>query len=369
MKKINYLRLFYLTSIITILFPSLTYADFPIGPFHWKQGEAMQQMPSVQDHVCVLTKVSGKFRDASEIVRVWHTDYFWFLTGQSSTQDVSASAYCFAHAAFSGDGPDYWNSEPFSVAFTGRGRCTSQRTETWWGDAATFISAVSGELIGGGEGVEITQSSEGYKASILSAHTCRKKSIGGMAYAFFVGKAHAGHSGRFWGPNGVGSASFAGEYEVTPYVKSVEMAPVEQAMCYFTRVAGGFNGGGEFAKIEPFRNNKNQMVWQLSAQTKSGGGVYAKARCFRRDQTCGAAGCTNQRFERNETNGDGVPASEPKNYKFCVIGPGSGAQQKEYDIVAKSYSDAEIQLKKQLPVDMTGWTYTLGECLREHPPT
>ena len=344
-----------------------TYADSPIGPFDWRQGEAAKTLLSSTDHVCVLTKVAGNFRGGGESVLLSNTDDKWHLSGTSKQDGVSATAYCFNHKSFAGDGADYWNSEQFQVSSPER-KCNAKGQETWWGDAATYLAGVSGEFEGGGESIDVNQSSEGFVPSVLSVQSCRKtRQMKGTAYAFFVGKAHAGHSGRFWGPNGVGSANFAGEYQVVSKGNAtVEMAPVEQAMCYFTQIRGGFFGSGEFAKIEPAKNNKGQYVWMLSSQAKNGGGVYAKARCFRRDQTCGAAGCKDERLSNpgNNPNPGNPPPPESKPYNFCVIPSGSGAGAHDQVVHATSYPEAEAKLRELNANMAPGWSYSLGECPR-----
>jgi hypothetical protein len=61
------------------------------------------------------------------------------------------------------------------------------------------------------------------------------------------------------------------------------MAPTKDAMCYFTRLQGQFDGGGEWAEIVPAMVNGVER-WQLRAQARGDAEVFAAARCYLRDQ-------------------------------------------------------------------------------------
>src|SRR4051794_38117767 len=68
-------------------------------------------------------------------------------------------------------------------------------------------------------------------------------------------------------------------------VTAVQMAPVDEAMCYFTKLGGKFRGGGEFAEITPEFNSQGIKVWVLRAQSLQPDGVTGSARCYRRNRS------------------------------------------------------------------------------------
>ena len=379
MNILRFSHIVYLCAIILMTtFSTSLHAEFPIGPFNWKTGDNLKELPTSANHVCVLTKVGGKFDAQDDVIRVWYinNEYYknWYLGNNGKPygpNEPTASAYCFLHSSFAGDGVDYWNSEPFTIEkSTQRPSCNAVGTETWWGDAGTYISGMGGNFNGGAEFVEVNQSSEGFKASSITASTCKNYLVG-FAQAFFVGKAHAGHSGRFWGPNGAGAADFAGEYKsFSKEANKIQMAPVEETMCYFTKIRGKFQGAGEYAEIVPVVNNQNVRVWELRTASAGGQGVWANARCFRRDQRCGAAGCVNERVPSTPVIVDpGTPGGgtttpgEPQKFTFCAVFRGSGSGQKEFEITANSYDEAyAILVQNNLGGDASSYQITPGKC-------
>ena len=60
---------------------------------------------------------------------------------------------------------------------------------------------------------------------------------------------------------------------------AIRMIPTNQGVCFFTRLSGRFNGGGEFASIE--RETVNGVeYWRLLLQHAGAeGALQAHARC------------------------------------------------------------------------------------------
>jgi hypothetical protein len=251
------------------------------GPFHqgvipaWEGGDrAVRPLLPKSTDVCVLTRVSGKFMGGGESVRVFEgDDDRWYLeVGSHQKEGVRGAAYCFKKSGFIAKGPERWTSPP--PPFEAREK---HQVMTWNGDAATFLSGVSGHLRGGGEHARIVQSQD---ASIPSELRVGSASgyLKAWAHSFFAGTAGSGLPARFSG----------GEFKldhvnlVSP--TQVDMAPIETAMCYFTRLQGKFDGGGEWAEIAPARDSKGVWVWRLRAQARGNAEVFAAARCYRKVQ-------------------------------------------------------------------------------------
>jgi hypothetical protein len=259
------------------------------GPFFWSQGQPMKFLRSGNDFVCVLTRVSGKFQGSGERVQLSLEQSGWHLGGSSLQHGVGGASYCFRKDQFVSQGTARWNSGNMSRIANSGSQCATGVAETWFGDAATFVSGISGNLAGGGEQVSITQASSGFTPSVLTVKSCQPY-VAGFANSFFVGSPNSGKIAQFWGPNGIGSAAAAGEYTVKATslnqnpVTTVQMAPVAEAMCYLTRVGGKFRGGGEWVEISPQTNAQGVAVWTLRAGSGQADGVWGSSRCYRRVQ-------------------------------------------------------------------------------------
>src|SRR5262245_53923796 len=246
------------------------------GPFHtWVGGgDTFRTMPlePKSTDVCVLTRVSGKFVGGGESVRVIEgVEDRWFLEVASHQDEaVSGTAYCFKKSRFTAMGPERLTS-PLFEAREGHG------VRTWNGDAATFLAGVSGHLRGGGEHARIVQSQDGSTPSELGVGSASGY-LKAWALSFFAGTAGSGLPAKFSG----------GEFKldhvniVSP--RQVDMAPIDSAMCYFTRLQGKFDGGGEWAEIVPAIDSKGVRRWRLRAQARGESEVFAAARCYLRRQ-------------------------------------------------------------------------------------
>ena len=260
--------------------------DWRSGPFSitvlaWSNNKSLE---FASTHVCVLTRVSGKFVGGGESVRVvLGNDDRWHLEAVSHQggEGVNGTAHCFCKDGFLANGPDRWNSPPPPFEATD----LFPKTTTWNGDAATFIAGVNGHLRGGGEHARIVQSFDGFKPSELRIGSAAGD-LKAWAHSFFAGKAGIGTPAKFIG----------GEFTMTHVVslRSKVMAPTESAMCYFTLVKGKFDRTGDFAEIVPKTINGKEF-WVLQAQRATEvpflgaaphatGEIFVAARCYRRDQ-------------------------------------------------------------------------------------
>jgi hypothetical protein len=212
----------------------------------------------------------------------------WFLEVDSHQDEgVSGTAYCFCAEGFLANGPDRWISPLFEAGF---GAGVAHGVNAWNGDAATFIAGVNGHLRGGGEHARIVQSQ-----CISAPSELRVGSSSGYlkswAHSFFAGTAGGGLPAKFFQPGSTGG-EFTLRHITT--VRSWDMAPAEDAMCYFTLLEGEFNGLGEFAEIVPIFDSNGVERWRLQAQATpsvpflgaapTSAEVFTAARCYTRDQ-------------------------------------------------------------------------------------
>lgn len=270
-------------SVALLAAPEAALAD---KSFQWAQGQATQILGPAADNYCYLTHLAGKFRGYGEKVRVRVLNGTWQLGGSSQQEGVSGWARCFARSEIKGPpGAVRWSSDEISAtADTNGGGCVDTFPKNaWWGDAVTVMTLVTGALQGGGERVTIAQSGDPFGSSTLVVHSCQKQ-LGFGAYSFFAGKPQSGSNARFIGPKGTGTAGQAAEYVSTPN-QDVLLAPLTQAFCYFTEIGGAFNGGGESVTILPGADANGVGRWVLQARHASGSGTWAKARCYKRDQS------------------------------------------------------------------------------------
>jgi hypothetical protein len=246
------------------------------GPYSVKQilGDMSIPLDLASTHLCVLTRVSGKFQGGGEKVRVRirDDDRWWLEVDNHSSEGVAGTAFCFWKGGFLADGPDRWNSPVFEAR-------EKHSVKTWNGDAATMLAGVNGHLRGGGEHARIVQSPDVLGASELGVGSAAGF-LKAWAYSFFAGAHDSGQRGpaRFFG------GEFKADHANALFPQSVDMAPTADALCYFSRLQGKFNGMGEWAEIAPFVDSNGVERWRLRAQAKGDSETFAAARCYLRDQ-------------------------------------------------------------------------------------
>jgi len=242
-------------------------------------------------HVCVLTSVGGEFRGGGEIVgvKVHDDDNFWHLELVSHAESgVEGTAYCFRKDAFHANGTDRVISpNPPFEAQAGDG---GGGTDTWNGDAATFLAGVSGNFRGGDEHARIVQSSDPATPSKL-ALGASSDYLRAWAYSFFAGTWHAAPPAKFFQDT---------QFDLdhvnigTPNPDRATLATTgdpafppstTDAMCYLTRVQGEFDGTGEWIEIYPiFDSDIGAERWEFFANGSGDAELFASARCYLKDQ-------------------------------------------------------------------------------------
>jgi hypothetical protein len=259
-------------------------------------------------HVCVLTRIAGKFRgresvklevkrDPADGVNKWH------LSGTGTTSifynsALSATARCFNKKDFVATIPSAGFSTTGFDALawpTGDGDntvCRSASVNAAFGDAFTSLAGLSGNLLGSGEFIRIEQASSWSLPNTVNVNACAAEDltnpVHGYANAFRL-DSFAPQNARFWGPNGKGTASQAGVF--APFALADETrahsigVPTEQAMCALVAIGGRMSGLGEYAEAFPHEDG----TWWFRGQTLTGEYLFPRIRCFLRDQRPRAA--------------------------------------------------------------------------------
>jgi hypothetical protein len=261
------------------------------GPFAWSQAVPARRLESASTHVCVLTRMSGKFEGTGELLQVRLRGSDWYLEGMSKQSGVSGEATCFPRGSF-------FDTCSKPVCPTTQ-LLAPVNAEAWTrlnaedcilfeephasGSAFSFLTSIQGKMWGGGEWAAVVQSPSVNTPSFLQVGLCAPDSrLYGSARGFSV-------------PATTGLATFVardgtrGDLNAVPEYwssgnGSVVMARASKAMCAFTSIQGGFRGNGEVAQI------RSELVggvehWVLrTSQGANNREIGAGARCFARFQ-------------------------------------------------------------------------------------
>lgn len=261
----------------------------------WNQGEREKVMAPELTHVCVLTKVKGRFNGYGEKVylTIEPRDEVqrWILRGESQSSGIGGSAKCFKKTGFLAYGENRWNSPEWSIRRgSGCGSATVPTT-SWNGHATTFLSGLSGKFEGGAERVRIVQSTSVSEPSRAIAEGCQ----GAMeikARAFFAGDMATGIA-RYAGATF--DVSTMSSNEGAESSNQVRMVASNSAMCHLVWVGGDFGGGAESVEIVELINPSDGIAyWYLRVKaggytppwpsTDYGRYIRGQARCFSREQ-------------------------------------------------------------------------------------
>jgi hypothetical protein len=167
-----------------------------------------------------------------------------------------------------------------------------------------MINGISGKFKGFGEVVDTVQSRTPNAFSSLALTGC-SGAAQGWATGLFAGAAGTGQVAQFWlfsswptirieataSTEGMYAAPV--DYYTSPSAQSiVDLAPTNSTMCFFSEIAGQFDGGCEEVEIYSYVRPSDGVDWwrlraSACAPTASGGtvkSVRARARCYLRDQ-------------------------------------------------------------------------------------
>jgi hypothetical protein len=293
--------------------------NFVRGPIN-VAGNQTLDIGGTQTEVCVLTKVTGEFKNTGNRVQLKVVNGRWQLIGAGGAQ---GSAHCFKRAAFitAGTSSEIVQGPQQNVlALVYPNDCDEDTTVANMGDAVSYIAEMAGFFGGFGESIAVSQGISRDYPNSLTLRTCYDNvdqalngppAIQSSTLTFYSGPPRFTvpmPPAQFIGPNGPGGALQKGRADVAGTFKakrdgffgaggqSTTMAPAKDAMCVLTRVSGEFDGTGEAAWIDTVTVNGVEM-WRLNVQTAGNpcgfldpdcqpqkGGVEAEARCYLRDQ-------------------------------------------------------------------------------------
>jgi hypothetical protein len=260
--------------------------------------EATSSDPWLQyqgNYMCVLSKVQGWFADdfdPGQVIADWADNDYWRIYWTSGRN--TGSGICTNWNNFllpSGGSISY--SRGASAEVSGYADGTSTAT-SWAGDAITFVRGVFGEMQGNTEYAQINQAMTISGKSTLEVRSEEGNFLDytimrGYSHAIRVGVpgAHLAYmigyntSNSSWVRATANSWSAMTEFPVSTVsgFSGYWLAGVDQGVCGFTRIAGNFDGGGEWVRIY-----QNGGQWFIKAQAAAGKGVYGKARCLAYDQ-------------------------------------------------------------------------------------
>jgi hypothetical protein len=77
-------------------------ADYTTA-YDWASGQQPTNLGSTNGRVCFLTRVSGRFKQATDWIGVYQSGGSWFLSGSSQARNGSARARCVTVGAYSSE--------------------------------------------------------------------------------------------------------------------------------------------------------------------------------------------------------------------------------------------------------------------------
>jgi hypothetical protein len=215
--------------------PAIAYSS----EFAWSQGQPYTFMGSTDGRICFLTRVQGDFEGSSESVAVIEDSAgVWWLGGKSGQAGVGARARCITVNSYSGEYA-WAHGQPAVSMGTNKQR-------------ACFLTRVSGDFEGAGESAVISSSNGGWWLDGNSAH------------------------GGVWaGARCATVQSYSAVYAWSQGQPATLAGGAILRACFFTRLAGNFEGASELVRVSRLRNANGWLLTGSSTEQ----GVSAKARC------------------------------------------------------------------------------------------
>ena len=261
-------------------------------------------LETTQDWVCFLSSVSGAsgFFIGGPLVNMRQSNGYWI----GSLEDESlGTATCLHKSCFASDQLRY--SGPYSASasadFTPAqnilgveipSSCIGKQDQQLAGtnDEAAFITGFNtNHPQGTGEKFRVEQSSTGYSHIEAYDEQCDPGTVVGSAYSLRAGPL--GQVALFDGPYAshapieqAGTFLIDSGHDDTG-LNDMILAPVSDAVCYLSSIAGHFAGWGEAASIDVVPDGTGRLFWRLQVRHRQGGapaGVQAEATCYARDQ-------------------------------------------------------------------------------------
>lgn len=210
--------------------------------FQWTSGEPSVVMGSVDERVCLLTRVGGRFDAADDGVQIMTDDGQWLLGGSAASGFVEAGAACVAASGVTEEVSWVQGEQPLELYAADTHAC--------------FLTGVSGRFEGGAEVLSLTRSGSWY----LSGASLQPDLAGSARCV----------------PMASTSDVFGMEFD-TP---SPLPAPAEAAgVCYLTALCGHLDARGDTVETA-----WNGASWELRRQAGPGRSLRASAACLERTE-------------------------------------------------------------------------------------
>lgn len=266
--------------------------------FQWSAGQGTVQMAPAATHICLLTGVAGNFAGSGEHIVVQVDNAAaggarYTLSGTSGQAQLRGSAVCVKKDRFTPGMIATENVKHAAQPFQLNSNCNDARfpIASKGPEYAHFIREIVGKFDGDEDRIRTVTTPE-------SASTYMKACsgyVGGAGSAIhMIGSAPI----KYYGPNGRTASASAANFDAwsskqnnwqatqspNSWVQGAYyLAPVEQALCGLTKVAGPFGSYGEGAEIVMVQRD-GAMWWAAQVGNLGVGTVAMSARCIARDQ-------------------------------------------------------------------------------------
>jgi hypothetical protein len=254
----------------------------PMTVFHWKQGDGQKALVPKDGNVCVLTGLRGKLQGSGDWARVSTNNTSWVLEGRSQSGALAADATCAPRSLFQAmHGTDHVVTKQQAVATSG---CQLSQTFPGSGASFTFLEGIQGKFSFDTDAAFVVQSPSIEVSSRLGVNACQP--VRAFARSMRVGDPHPA---LFMDTDGfIGDSTTISESQVVANPEGFSfafMAPAEASLCGFTRIGGDFNSLDDALSIVPFISQADGLMhWVLFANSKTGKGTFAAARCYAMEQ-------------------------------------------------------------------------------------
>jgi hypothetical protein len=260
----------------------------------WKPGQTPPPLADFDTHICVLTRVLGRFDGPGELVSVTGAPGLrWTLGGGAGANtNVSVRVACFPRAEFSSQnfGTGRFVSEQQTTRALPSSGCAQSTNIMWGADSAAIMMGIGGKFVGPGDWVQLGQAFEPFGGNDVHAGSCTPQGVWLYSRAFRVGQVNTSTVASFVPPFQGAPANAEFSVISTDEATNDFMVDVDKAMCYFTRITGRLRGdlAGDGAMGFEILKDTASNKWLLQATRPltwgSGPPVEARARCLWRAQ-------------------------------------------------------------------------------------
>jgi|GEM_PF-3608920 len=270
----------------------------------WAKGNAPLRLPLAETHICVVTRITGKFAGYGERVALKIDTGAtggarWLLEGASGQPDMLIEATCAEKQQFVAERVMRINMDAKVSGPVNSSLCEARMSALKDGpNRAYFLSGIAGKFQGDGEGVSLASPDNN---GLMTTQAC-SGAVEGWAVSFAI----AGKVPKYrmkdklttdWKIATYALASTledkssfldflgGGEAFTAPNEQQAFLAPVDEALCGLTGLKGKLQGYGEDAAIRQVTGTDGRKWWMLYVNTSAKGQTLSiAARCLARDQ-------------------------------------------------------------------------------------